>query len=406
MKLIERFESLIAPEPNTGCWLWTGELNKSGYGEFPFGGMKIAAYRLSFYLYKGQIPPRLSVCHFVCDQPICCNPAHLCLGTHAENMRDCSQKGRFHLGQENGSVKLTEQQVLAIVELYGTGNHSHHSLAKQFGVGKTAIGDILLGNRWNHITKIKPVEPQTSPFNSIQDYGPTLIDEFEASIAKQENGCWLWQGELLSTGYGAMKLGSSVLLAHRVSYELFNGEITDGLFVCHACDQKRCVAPPHLWLGTQKDNIADAVKKGIIPCGERSSGSKLTAKQVEEMLALYSTGEYSQEDVATMFGITRTGVSNILHGKIWKHLDIDRSFRKSNGSPGDKNPSRLHPENLARGENHPRTKISDAIVAEIRGLYPQLTQKALSQRFNISETQIGRIVRGESRVPLPGKKSK
>jgi predicted XRE-type DNA-binding protein len=401
MKLVERFESLYLPEPNSGCWLWTGSLNKAGYGEFSIGGSKPAAYRLSYYLYKGKIPPKMNVCH-ACDTPSCVNPDHLWLGTHAENIADAASKNRMHPGEKNGSAKLKEQEVLDIVAMYNTGNFTRHELAKKFSVGHSIIGDILIGNKWSYLTGRGKSAQTTITNKTPQNYGPILIDEFSASITRQDE-CWLWNAELLSTGYGAMRLGSSVLLAHRISYEINNGEIVDGKFVCHSCDIKACVNPAHLWLGTQQENMSDAANKGILPRGEESIKSKLTENKIVEMIGLYSTGQYSQEQVAAIFGVQHSVLSNILHNRSWTHLNIDRSYRKSNGSPGDKNPSRLHPEKLARGENHPRTKITDAVVQEIRALYGQLNQSQLSKQFNISKTQIGRILRGESRKILSNK---
>jgi hypothetical protein len=79
------------------------------------------------------------------------------------------------------------------------------------------------------------------------------------------NGCWEWIGGLFSNGYGRFtdaKNGSSHVLAHRRSFQLFRELIPSGLFVCHSCDNKRCVRPDHLWLGTAKDNSQDMHSKG------------------------------------------------------------------------------------------------------------------------------------------------
>lgn len=85
----ERLEAKCMPEPNTGCWIWLGSANSEGRAQM---GSRTAA-RVSYAAYKGPIPEGLSVLHR-CDEPICVNPDHLFLGTHTDNMRDMSRKGR------------------------------------------------------------------------------------------------------------------------------------------------------------------------------------------------------------------------------------------------------------------------------------------------------------------------
>jgi len=77
--------------------------------------------------------------------------------------------------------------------------------------------------------------------------------------------CWLWTASLRGkTGYGAFKLDGKVIDAHRLSYQLHNGEIPSGLYVCHTCDNRKCVNPKHLFLGSPKDNWQDGFDKGKI----------------------------------------------------------------------------------------------------------------------------------------------
>lgn len=90
----------------------------------------------------------------------------------------------------------------------------------------------------------------------------SLYEKFnERWIPEPNTGCWLWTHGSLVAGYGVIQDGNKSLKAHRVSYELFIGQIGKGLFVCHKCDTPACVNPNHLWLGTCKDNLRDAVKK-------------------------------------------------------------------------------------------------------------------------------------------------
>jgi hypothetical protein len=93
MTLKDRFEDKVSIEPNSGCWLWTGSLNDTGYGQLWVGSKSTRAHRLSYELHVGPIPEGMHVCHH-CDNPPCCNPNHLFVGSHTDNMADKIKKGR------------------------------------------------------------------------------------------------------------------------------------------------------------------------------------------------------------------------------------------------------------------------------------------------------------------------
>lgn len=88
---------------------------------------------------------------------------------------------------------------------------------------------------------------------------------FEAKIEKQKNGCWIWKSSKTNSGYGKFNIRGKHMVAHRYSYELYKGSIPKGMCICHSCDNKLCVNPEHLWIGTQKDNIQDCKNKGRLP---------------------------------------------------------------------------------------------------------------------------------------------
>lgn len=87
-------------------------------------------------------------------------------------------------------------------------------------------------------------------------------ERFESKYTKDPSGCWLWQAYKDSDGYGQLQVEGRSVGAHRVSWELTNGPIPEGIFVCHTCDVCSCVNPDHLFIGTHTDNMRDKVKKG------------------------------------------------------------------------------------------------------------------------------------------------
>ena len=134
-----------------------------------------------------------------------------------------------------------------------------------------------------------------------------------------ESGCWLWTGYRKNNGYGAIRVGKRLLLAHRVSYELFRGQIPSGLLVCHVCDVRLCVNPAHLFLGTPGDNIRDAVRKGkfIYRRGELIARHKLTWKKAESIRAKYETGFWTHRDLAQYYGVDHSTICRLLNYKTW-----------------------------------------------------------------------------------------
>ena len=164
-------------------------------------------------------------------------------------------------------------------------------------------------------------DSKTGRFVSVMS--PT--ERFWASVDKSApNGCWHWVGCILGTGYGQFTVRSDGNKrrygAHRFSYQLNVGDIPGGLFVCHRCDNPRCVNPEHLFLGTTQDNTADRHRKGRDPRGEASNRSKLTNDKVRQIRALYVPRKFPTRRLAKLFGISQTNVRDIIARKIWSHV--------------------------------------------------------------------------------------
>lgn len=142
--------------------------------------------------------------------------------------------------------------------------------------------------------------------------------------------CWEWTGSR-SNGYGRTVIGSKAtgtrrsIGAHRLSWLLHFGPIADGFQVCHTCDNRSCVRPAHLFLGTSADNNHDRDWKGRaklppVVLGSARPSSRLTEEQVAEIRGLYATGLHSQQALANRYGIGQMTVSSIVRRQTWRHV--------------------------------------------------------------------------------------
>ena len=149
-----------------------------------------------------------------------------------------------------------------------------------------------------------------------EDMKGTLRERFENKIESGSDGCTLWSGGCNSNGYGQIGFKSKVLLAHRVSWELYRGEIPDGKCVLHRCDNPLCVNPDHLFIGTQLDNMLDRTEKSRAAKGEQHGRSKLTAIEI----LLIRADNRLHREIATAYGVNRQSISAIKSRKKWRHL--------------------------------------------------------------------------------------
>jgi hypothetical protein len=134
------------PIPYSGCWIWSGGLNSTGYGCAVYEGKQQLVHRIVYKLTKGEIPAGMYVCH-KCDIRSCINPDHLFLGTSKDNTQDAILKNRLARGGKHGGVKLTEKDVKNIRELFAQ-NVPQTEIANIYGVSKGTIWDIKEGRNW------------------------------------------------------------------------------------------------------------------------------------------------------------------------------------------------------------------------------------------------------------------
>lgn len=135
------------------------------------------------------------------------------------------------------------------------------------------------------------------------------------------SGCWLWSGGCGGNGYGYFSSGGKSIRAHRAVYELLVGIIGKGLCLCHKCDNRLCVNPEHMFVGTHSDNMRDMAqkKRAKPPKGESASWSKLTEKQVREIRHWASMG-VTHQILSEDYGVDRSHISRMCSGKNWSHL--------------------------------------------------------------------------------------
>lgn len=140
----ERIEARVERIPESGCWIWLGTISKrTGYGQLSIRCKTTSAHRVAYEAFVGEIPAGMQVCHR-CDVRCCVSPAHLFLGTSADNLADMSRKGRSCRGAKNPRAKLTAGDV-ALIRMSLL---SQRALATMFRVGQSQIQRIRSGQGW------------------------------------------------------------------------------------------------------------------------------------------------------------------------------------------------------------------------------------------------------------------
>lgn len=148
---------------------------------------------------------------------------------------------------------------------------------------------------------------------------------FNNAYPEPNTGCWIYGGQIHPvTGYGCGSLilddGYRLCGSHRVSYYLFKGSFDRSLYVCHACDNRWCINPDHLFLGTLQDNLKDMENKGRVSHGEKHFGSKLSEESVKKIRTKYNDGNHTYYSLAKEYGVDHSTIYAVVKYKLWKHV--------------------------------------------------------------------------------------
>jgi hypothetical protein len=139
------------------------------------------------------------------------------------------------------------------------------------------------------------------------------------SRVRKTDGCWDWTGAPDNKGYGHISIERRKVLVHRFVYALERGAIPAGIDVLHSCDNRACVNPDHLFLGTQVDNTRDMIAKGRHARGERMGNTHLTDADAQRIRELHRQG-LRPKQLSAMFDVTPQVVGNIVAHRTWRHL--------------------------------------------------------------------------------------
>lgn len=154
-------------------------------------------------------------------------------------------------------------------------------------------------------------------------------DWLKENAVRVSSGCVEWKKAIDRQGYGRIKQGGKTYLAHRVSYQLSNGYIPCGLFVCHKCDNRKCVNPAHLFLGTHLDNMCDmrAKNRRFVPLGDFHGRSKLDERKAWLIRRFLERHPHMPRQLgspypflASWFGVGTSAIYSVHVNRTWKHV--------------------------------------------------------------------------------------
>lgn len=222
----------------------------------------------------------------------------------------------------------------------------------------------------------------------------SVSERFYTSVDKTSD-CWSWQGKIAASGYGRFQIRNRWYQAHRVAFEMASGEIPDGYQLLHSCDNRRCVNPAHLSIGTCLDNSTDKRSKGrgVDFRGENNPSAKLSAEQVEEIRSKLATG-CTIRQLAKEYGVTATAVHGIKSGRRWSGKQGSNGYA---AQPLDAPRVEVKPgPKVSFGDSRSKVHcMTSADASSVRELRRQgQTLKEIAVRYSVSETHVSKICQG------------
>lgn len=149
-RMRRRWQLMVTVAGPNDCWPWAGRLDDKGYGFIHVNGRTTRVHRVAWTLAHGDWPPVGQVVRHTCDNPPCCNPCHLILGSIRDNVHDCIDRGRRARGESLRQSKLTEVDVYNIRRRLSAGEYQR-SVAADFHITQAAVSLIATGKTWRHV---------------------------------------------------------------------------------------------------------------------------------------------------------------------------------------------------------------------------------------------------------------
>lgn len=295
-------------EPD-GCWLWQGS-QTDGRGTFWFNKKNNHIKRFAFELTNGPIVDDVFIRSY-CGNSLCVNPEH----HYLRNKGDAEERFWEKVEKsEDGCWKwlgVKDWNGKGVFWLKNRMMYAHRIVWEKY-YGLIPEGrDVLLS-----CSTTGCVNPEHLYLKSID-----LEEKFWSKVNKNtETGCWEWIGSLNMHGYGQFQANRIPIGSHRFSWELKHGSIPNGLWVLHRCDNRKCVNPDHLFLGSNKENQIDSIKKG------RRPEVRLTIDKAREIRKLYKLGKLNKQQLADSFGISYSHTAQIIKNGKWNEKDYSIEY--------------------------------------------------------------------------------
>lgn len=373
-KDIERFWSKVDKRGDDECWEWKGKIGNNHAGTININQKNYVPYRVSYFLKTGIDDSKQNVYHS-CGNMSCVNPLHLYIKEHTNSIYE----DKYLIESFWSKVDIKGENDCWNWKAYSD------DAGCSFYVGKSMMGacrflyilkngEIPRNSRVKHSCgNIRCCNPRHL---YVDIYDGTMYDEsfvhrfWQKVDIKNKNECWNWLYCKDRDGYGNFTYHGKAYWAHRIAYVIKNGEYDRDLFVCHSCDNPSCCNPDHLFLGTNADNNADRHNKNRDAVGSKVGTSKLTEKEVEEILGLYFRKEMLSKDIAKKFSIHKSTVLRIVSGETWRHVDENRK-------PFDNG-----------------RKLNKEDAKKIRELFSSgISQKDISKIYGVARCTISNIIR-------------